>query len=167
MGIVNRGRRATVWLLPALAAAACTSPAPSASAPPAPRPTADVRSGAPTTTAPARKPVEVEPPALDAGGELAGQQRPTRGNAVFAYGAGPRGKALVVVVSCRGEGEITVALPEMRAWFDHICTPGEPAVVRNEFAVAGAHRPGTVSVRAPSTVVWAATVGRGEPTETD
>ncbi|MFE1442557.1 hypothetical protein [Streptomyces sp. NPDC058739] len=166
MGIVNRGARAAVRLLPVLAVAACTSTSP-ASSTTAPRPTADVRSGAPTTTAPARKPVEVELPALDAGRQLAGQQRPTRGNVVFEYGAGPRGKALVVVVSCRGEGTVTVALPEMRVSFPHTCTPGEPALVQNEFAVAGAHRPGTVSVRAPSTGTWAAAVGRGEPTETD
>ncbi|MET9734442.1 hypothetical protein ABZZ79_28545 [Streptomyces sp. NPDC006458] len=165
---MSRRGSAALWLLPLLAVAACTSQSQSQSQSPSPRPAADVRSDAPTTTPPVRTPVEVEPPDIDAAGESpAGQRQPTHGNAVFAYEGGRRGKALIVAVSCRGRGTVTVDLPEMRVSFRHTCAPGEAAVVQNEFALASAYRPGTVSVRAPSTVTWAVTVGRGEPVEED
>jgi hypothetical protein len=112
--------------------------------------------------------VAVTPPSLDEGtGEtLAGRYGPARGGAHFAYDAGPRGKALVVAVSCRGTGKVSVDLPALDVSVSQPCSPHETAVTHNEFALAAVGRPGTVSVTAPSTVEWAVTVGRGdEPVE--
>ncbi|MFI9150163.1 hypothetical protein [Streptomyces sp. NPDC053367] len=191
MSTVTRRRRNPVWLLTVLAAAACTAPPqhsadprPADPRPADPRPAdprpddprqadprqADPRPDAPSaspagaaTAGTAGQPVAVTPPSLDGGtGEtLAGRYGPARGGAAFSYDAGPGGEALVVAVSCRGTGEVTVDLPALAVHFSHTCSPDEPAVVQNEFALAGARRPGTVSVTAPSTVVWAVTVGRG------
>ncbi len=44
------------------------------------------------------------------------------------------------------------------------CTVEEPAVAHNQLALGAADKPGTVSVSAPSSVIWSVTVGRGDPT---
>ncbi|MFJ5777092.1 hypothetical protein [Streptomyces sp. NPDC093094] len=166
---VTRLGRTPVLLLSVLAAAACTAPQHTTGtrpADPAPAPPASASASADPAT---REPAVVTPPSLYAslGESLAGRQEPTRGNAVFAYTGGARGRALVVAVSCLGEGKVTVDLPAMGVSFPHTCTSGEPAEVQNEFALSTEHRPGTVSVEAPSTVVWAATVSRVEPAGED
>ncbi|MGC0334122.1 hypothetical protein RKD23_007112 [Streptomyces sp. SAI-170] len=134
MPIATRHRRNPVWLLTVLAAAACTAP---------PQHTNDPRPDAPTASAAraTREPTPVVPPPLDAGsGEtLAGRHRTARGDADFAYDGGRRGKALIVAVSCRGAGEVTVDLPALGSYFAHTCSSGEPAVIYNEFALSAAH----------------------------
>jgi hypothetical protein len=148
-----------------VAVAACTAAPQAAERPAAERHTTGVRPDG--RAAPSGAPVLL--PELDTGlGEsVAGQQPPTRGHATFAYSAGPRGKVLIVAVSCRGEGRITVRMREMRTAFRHICTAGEPYVEHSKLDLASAHQAGTVSVSAPPTVTWAMTVGRGEASVED
>ena len=150
------------WLLLLTAAAACTpsddtAPRESASKPPPASTTAEA-------TAPAT-PQVVEPPRLDEGlGEVrAGQRAATRGNASFEYTNGKQGKSLIVAVSCQGGGRISVKVPAVHVSFPLDCPKESPSVTYNQFALKAAHKAGTVSVEAPSTVSWSVTVGRGEP----
>ncbi|MEU6317089.1 hypothetical protein [Streptomyces sp. NPDC047009] len=108
-----------------------------------------------------------EPPKLDGDETLAGQQKVTRGSASFAFGAGKKGEALIVAVSCQGTGKIEVAVRPASASFPLECRPGEVNTIRNEVLVHGVERTGTVSVEAPSAVRWAVTIGRGEPAQVE
>jgi hypothetical protein len=125
------------------------------SAPSTPRPT------------PSRQNSTVKPPELDPGaGEVfAGRRGETRGNASFSYDAGPQGKALIVAVSCLGTGTIKVTVPVLGTDFPLECGTAEPAVTYNQLVMQTAHKAGTVTVTAPSTAVWAITVGRGSNAE--
>ncbi|MFJ8787599.1 hypothetical protein [Streptomyces sp. NPDC102462] len=158
MAIIFRPR-AAAWALVLSAAVACTP----AQSPPAP-PTASGPTSAPSTAA-ARRAGAVEPPELAAGlGEtLAAERRATHGNASLAYSGGPRGRALVVAVSCRGRGSVSVSVPVLHVSFPQECGTTEPAVAYNEFALKNAYKPGTVSVTAPSAVTWAVTIGHVPP----
>lgn len=154
-------RRGTaVWAL-ALLAAGCT-----------PGDDSEDSAGRPVVTerpTPDRPTVVVTAPELDSrdGEVLAGRRGPARGDGGFSYRAGPAGKALVVAVTCQGRGTIDVALPAMDAGFRFECRTDEPTLTHNQLAVEDAREPGTVKVTAPSTVTWAVTVGRGDPTAKD
>ncbi|MFB8775656.1 hypothetical protein [Streptomyces broussonetiae] len=140
-------------------AAACTPPTDSDASrdTPSPTPTDQVRDVG----------RDVTPPELDeASGEgLAGQQAVTKGSAGFDYAAGAKGRALIVAVSCGGAGTIKVNVPAVALSFATECGTETPAVTYNQAAVRAAHKAGTVSVEAPSTVSWSATVGRGDPVQ--
>ncbi|MFV0137963.1 hypothetical protein ACLGIH_33100 [Streptomyces sp. HMX87] len=160
---VTLRRRTAACTLILLVAAGCTpdndtgdGAAPATSAASSPTPTA-------------RQTAAVAPPALDPGlGEsTAGQHGVTRGNANFPYRAGAQGKALIVAVSCQGTGTVKVEVPVLQTTFPLECSPGGPAVTYNQLALKAAHKAGTVKVTAPSTVIWAVIVGRGDPAEQD
>lgn len=157
---VRRRTAAPALLLLALAAAGCTSgnETDEAATTPAPR-----TSGPPTS----QHSATLTPPALDpeAGEDIAGQRGETRGNASFSYDTGPRGKALIVAVSCRGTGTVKVSLPVLGTDFPLACSTAEPAVTYNQLVMNAAHKAGTVAVTAPSTVTWALTIGRGNAAE--
>ncbi|MFI9611242.1 hypothetical protein ACIHCM_06030 [Streptomyces sp. NPDC052023] len=150
---------ATCALLPLLVAACTTARTPGAASPAPPS----------STPTPAHRTASVTPPELDAeaGETLAGRHPATRGNGAFAYSGGPQGKALVLAVSCQGEGTITVQLPVMASSYRPNCDPGTPAVTYNQLVVPEASKPGTVTVTAPTTTTWSVTVGRTDPTPTD
>ncbi|MFG3656676.1 hypothetical protein [Streptomyces sp. NPDC047706] len=163
MGKLTTRRRGAVWAIMLMAATACTSP----------ESDSDERSDAPSTssapsaasTSPTQQDGAPTPPELDTGmGEtLAGQRAVTRGNASLEYAGGAKGKALIVAVSCKGDGSITVNVPVVKTSFPLQCSVGEAAVTYNQLALSAADKPGTVSVTAPSTVTWSVTVGRGDP----
>lgn len=167
MGELTTRRGSVAWAILLMAAAACTSP----------ESDSDERSDAPSTSSvpsgagasPTQQASAATPPELDAGmGEtLAGQRAATRGNASLEYSGGAKGKALIVAVSCKGDGSITVNVPVVKTSFPLECSVGEPAVTYNQLALSAADKPGTVSVTAPSTVTWAVTVGRGDPAAED
>ncbi|GEC10004.1 hypothetical protein SSP24_76590 [Streptomyces spinoverrucosus] len=167
MGKLTTRRRGAVWAVVLMTAAACTPP----------ESDSDERSDAPSTSSapsaasasPTQQAGAPTPPELDAGmGEtLAGQRAATRGNASLEYSGGAEGKALIVAVSCKGDGSITVRVPVVKMSFPLQCSVGEPAVTYNQFALSAADKPGTVSVTAPPTVTWAVTVGRGDPASED
>jgi hypothetical protein len=126
-------------------------------------------SSAPSTSrpTPSRHSVTVRPPELDpqSGEVFAGQRGETRGDASFSYNAGPRGKALIVAVSCLGTGTIKVTVPVLGTDFPLECGTAQPTVTYNQLAVQVAHKTGTVTVTAPPTATWAITVGRGHTAE--
>ena len=43
------------------------------------------------------------------------------------------------------------------------CDTDDPTPTYNEFALRAAYKPGTIAVTAPSSVIWAVSVGRGNP----
>ncbi|MBT3162033.1 hypothetical protein HTV80_02760 [Streptomyces sp. Vc74B-19] len=157
---MTHARSACVLIL--LAAVGCTSTNGTDEKPEPPKPAAAVSPAA-------RQPAPVTPPPLDAGsGEsTAGQHGPARGNAVFPYTAGTRGKALTVAVSCRGRGGVEVRLPVPHADFRLACGSGDSAVTYHQLALPAAHRAGSVRVTAPSGITWAVTVGRSDPAAED
>lgn len=119
------------------------------------------------TPSPTHRAASVEPPDLDPDETLAGRHPVTRGDATFAYTGGPKGKALVVAVSCRGRGSVTVDVLDMDSSFRQECEPDTPTVTHNHLEVPEASRPGTVSVGAPTGITWAVTIGRSDPVETE
>jgi hypothetical protein len=147
-----------VWALALLTATACTSSHGSDG------PATPTRPAATRGAVQAHRAVPVSQPELDAdlGETLAGRQRPTRANAELQYSGGAEGKALIVAVSCRGKGAVSVEVPALHASFPLTCGIDEPEVVYNQFALKAAGKPGTVAVTAPKAVTWAVTVGRGE-----
>jgi hypothetical protein len=131
-------------------------------------PTRATRSTGPATAVHATaRPSLQEPPKLDGDETLAGQQKVTSGSASFTFGAGKKGKALIVVVRCQGTGKIEVAVRPVSVSFPLECLPGEVNTIHNEVLMHGVERSGTVSVEAPSAVRWAVTIGRGEPAQVE
>lgn len=59
----------------------------------------------------------LKPPELDADETLAGRQEMTSGNASIAYSKGRKGDALIVAVSCQGEGKIKVVVRSVHVSF--------------------------------------------------
>ncbi|MFI8952603.1 hypothetical protein ACIGO6_39800 [Streptomyces sp. NPDC053750] len=153
-------RRTAAWTLLLLTAAGCTSGNETDD---------DATTPAPKTSNPAasQHSATLTPPALDpeAGETIAGQRGETRGNASFSYNAGTTRKALIVAVSCQGTGTIKVGVPVLGTSFPLECSTEEPAVTYNQLVMNAAHKAGTVTVTAPSTVTWAVTVGRGNAAE--
>ncbi|MFE2354778.1 hypothetical protein [Streptomyces parvulus] len=120
-----------------------------------------------STAPPEEHSTELVPPALDpeAGEVVAGRRGAIHGNASFSYDAGSPEKALIVAVSCRGSGSVKVSVPVLGTEFPLECGGAEPAVTYNQLAMNAAHKAGTVTVTAPSTVTWSVTVGRGNAVE--
>lgn len=118
------------------------------------------------TPRPAAVQRSVEPPRLDGAGEtVAGRQGAVRGDGRLGYTGGARGKALIVAVSCQGEGSVSVEVPTVAVSYRLRCGGVVPEVAYDEISLGASHRPGTVVVTAPSAVTWAATVGRGDRAE--
>ncbi|MEW2163874.1 hypothetical protein AB0912_12870 [Streptomyces sp. NPDC007084] len=86
------------------------------------------------------------------------------GNAELPYKAGRKGYALVVAVSCQGDGKLKVRLTPAHTSFALRCGKTVDTTY-NQLHLTGAEKPGTVSVTASSNVKWALTIGRKAPTQ--
>jgi hypothetical protein len=162
--LTARFRDAVLGLMVAVLATACTSGDDETSEATPASASASGPDSAGHSTTPSRQAAAVTPPELDEGlGEsLAGRQAATRGNATFDYGAGAKGQALIVAVSCKGTGTIKVNVPVVSMSFPLECGKRTPEVTYNQLAARAAYKAGTVEVAAPSSVTWSVTVGRGE-----
>ncbi|MFJ2816379.1 hypothetical protein [Streptomyces sp. NPDC087294] len=141
-------------------ATACTTSTVGQAAVDAKKPTA--ASATPSATA---HPTLRTAPRLDSDETLAGQRKPTTGNAEIPFEAGKEGDALIVELSCQGRGTVKVALCPVDVSFETKCAADEVGTTRNEVAVGAVHRAGAAAVEAPAGVRWALTVGRGERAE--
>ncbi|MDC2955593.1 hypothetical protein PO587_14060 [Streptomyces gilvifuscus] len=141
--------------------AACTSDHSETRQAPQPRrspsPSAATATVAPNTA----RPFVLKPPELDADETLAGRQEMTSGNASIAYSKGRKGDALIVAVSCRGEGKIKVVVRSVHVSFSQPCVADKNSTNYNQVDLTGADRNGVASVEAPSAVRWSMTIGHG------
>ncbi|WP_266388696.1 hypothetical protein [Streptomyces canus] len=107
----------------------------------------------------------LKPPELDADETLAGRQEMTSGNASIAYSKGRKGDALIVAVSCQGEGKIKVVVRSVHVSFSQPCVADKNSTNHNQVDLTGADRNGVASVEAPSAVRWSMTIGHGAPVQ--
>ncbi|MFF7237752.1 hypothetical protein [Streptomyces collinus] len=114
---------------------------------------------APTGTSAARSPFH-RAPELDPDDILAGRQEPITGSASFTYTGGRKGDTLILAVRCQGGGTVEVTVHPVHVAFPVRCPADRADTVHHEVRVTGTARGGTASVRAPSTVRWAMTIGR-------
>ncbi|MFJ1972790.1 hypothetical protein ACIO93_29400 [Streptomyces sp. NPDC087903] len=156
----------TALLLPVTA---CTADDTGTGAQPPARRTHTPAAGRTTATAsPAEAQPSVEqPPRLDPGETPAGRLKRDGGNAVFAFDAGKKGDVLIVAIRCQGKGTATFEVRPVGVTFTRKCLADEVGTDYNEMALSKAHRAGTVTVTAPSSVRWSVTVGRGPGAEED
>lgn len=129
----------------------------------APQPRRSPSPGAATATAAPNtvRPFVLKPPKLDADETLAGRQEMTSGNASVAYSKGRKGDALIVAVSCQGEGKIKVVVRSAHVSFSQLCVADKNSTNYNQVDLTGADRNGVASVEAPSAVRWSLTIGHG------
>ncbi|MGC0338273.1 hypothetical protein [Streptomyces sp. SLBN-8D4] len=149
----------------AFPAAACTTDHPESKQVTQPRhsssPSPATASAAPSTAQPSVQ----KPPELDEGETLAGRQEMTNGNAGIAYSKGGKGDALIVAVSCQGEGKIKVVVRSVHVSFSQPCVADKVSTIQNQVDLTGADRDGVASVEAPSAVRWSMTIGHGAPVQ--
>lgn len=164
----RRTRAAGLSLLCAAMAfpvAACTTDHPDTRQAPQPRqspsPSPATATAAPNTA----RPSVLKPPELDADETLAGRQEMTSGNASIAYSKGRKGDALIVAVSCQGEGKIKVVVRSVHVSFSQPCVADKNSTNHNQVDLTGADRNGVASVEAPSAVRWSMTIGHGAPVQ--